>query len=96
MRGWCQGDVRGAYYTVLGLVTLGGILAMRAATPIGLLKLAANVASAVFVVASLHLLYINTRFLPPEIRPPMWRRTALVAMSLFYGFFVALSLRSLR
>ena len=95
VRGLCQGDVRGAYYTVLGLVTLGGIFAMRMATPIGLLKLAANVANAVFVVASMHLLYINTRFLPVGIRPPVWRRAALAAMALFYGFFVALSFRSL-
>ena len=41
-------------------------------------------------MSSLHLLYINTRLLPPEIRPPLWRRAALVAMSLFYGAFVAL------
>ena len=33
---------------------------------------------------------INTRLLPPEIRPPLWRRAALVAMSLFYCAFVAL------
>ena len=66
-----------------------------AASPIVLLQLAANVASVVFVIASLHLLYINTRLLPPGLRPPLWRRVALVAMSLFYAFFVTLSVRSL-
>jgi hypothetical protein len=96
VRGWCAGDVRAAYYTVLALVALWGILAMGLATPIGLLKLAANVANAVFVVASLHLLYVNVRFLPPAVRPPVWRRATLVAMALFYGFFVTLSFRSLR
>ena len=30
-----------------------------------------------------------------HVRPPLWRRAALVAMALFYGFFVSLSLRSL-
>jgi hypothetical protein len=45
----------------------------------------------VFVIASLHLLYINTRLLPEHIRPPMWRRVGLVAMCLFYGFFVTRS-----
>jgi hypothetical protein len=29
------------------------------------------------------------------VRPPMWRRAALVVMTLFYLFFVALSFRSL-
>ena len=33
--------------------------------------------------------------LPPHVRPPMWRRVALVVMTLFYGFFVVLSFGSL-
>jgi hypothetical protein len=41
------------------------------------------------------LLYLNTRLLPPKLRPPMWRRVALVGMSIFYGFFVAMVARSL-
>ena len=69
-------------------------MTLRLAQPIVLLKLGANVAGVVFVVASMHLLYINTRLLPPHVRPPMWRRAALVGMSLFYGFFVTCSLRS--
>jgi hypothetical protein len=46
------------------------------------------------VIASLHLLYVNTRLLPVHVRPPMWRRAALVAMALFYGCFVTLSVSS--
>jgi hypothetical protein len=49
----------------------------------------------VFVIASLHLLYVNTRLLPEHVRPPMWRRVGLVAMSLFYGFFVTRSAMAL-
>src|SRR5688500_15378417 len=90
----CAGDVRPVYYAVLGLITLWAVIALRLATPIGLLKIAANVACAVFVIASQHLLYVNTHFLPEAVRPPVWRRAALVAMALFYGFFLALSLRS--
>ena len=41
-----------------------GIVALRLAQPIILLQIAANVAGFVFVVATLHLLYINTRLLP--------------------------------
>jgi hypothetical protein len=44
----------------------------------------------VFVISALHILYINTHFLPRELRPPLWRRVALVLMALFYGFFVYL------
>jgi len=94
LRAWRGGDVRKVYYTVLGIVVLWGIVALRLAQPIFLLLLGANVAGAVFTLASLHLLYINTRLLPPELRPPAWRRVSLVVMALFYGSFVVLSARS--
>jgi hypothetical protein len=94
VRAWRGGDVRAVYYTVLGAVVLWGMVALRLAQPVVLLQLGANVAGAVLAVASLHLLYINTRLLPRELRPPRWRRATLVAMSLFYGIFAALSLGS--
>jgi hypothetical protein len=96
IRSWRGGDVRTVYYGVLAVVVVWGVVALRFAQPIVLLQLAANVAGVVFVVASLHLLYVNTRLLPRELRPPPWRRAALVGMTLFYGFFVILSLGSLR
>jgi len=95
VRAWRNGDVRAVYYSVLAAIVVWGIVALRLAQPIVLLKLGANMAGVVFVIASLHLLYINTRLLPEHVRPPTWRRAALVAMSIFYGFFVVLSLRSL-
>jgi len=95
VRAWRGGDVRAVYYTVLGAVVIWGILALRMAQPIMLLQIGANVASVVFIITSLHLLYINTRLLPLELRPPAWRRAMLVFMALFYGFFSALSIASL-
>jgi hypothetical protein len=95
IRSWRGGDVRAVYYAVLAAVVAWGIFALRLAQPFVLLKLGANVAGFIFIVASLHLLYINTHLLPVELRPPMWRRLALVAMALFYSFFVLLSLSSL-
>jgi hypothetical protein len=94
VRRWRGGDVRAVYYTVLGVITLWGVIALALAAPIVLLQIGANVAGATFIVSSLHLLYINTRLLPPALRPPMWRRAALVAMALFYGFFAVLSASS--
>ena len=95
VRAWRGGDVRTVYYTVLAVVVVWGIIAMRLAQPLVLLKLSANVGGIVFVITTLHLLYVNTTLLPPAIRPPMWRRAALVFMCLFYGFFVYLSFGSL-
>lgn len=95
VRGWRGGDVRAVYYTVLAVLVVWGIVALGLAQPIVLLKVGANVAGAVFILASLHLLYVNTRLLPEHVRPPAWRRAALVAIALFYAFFVTLSLGSL-
>jgi hypothetical protein len=95
VRAWRGGDVRAVYYTVLISAVVWGIFALRVAQPIVLLQVAANVAGFVFVVASLHLLYINTTFLPKEVQPSMARRAILVAMSCFYAFFVFHSVRSL-
>jgi hypothetical protein len=94
VRAWRGGDVRAVYYAVLASVVLWGVIALRLAAPIVLLQLGANVASVVFVVASLHLLYVNTRLLPRELRPPTWRRVTLVVMAAFYAAFSALSLSS--
>ncbi len=95
VRAWRGGDVRAVYYTVLAAVVVWGIIALRLAQPIVLLQLGANIAGVVFIIASLHLLYINTTLLPAGLRPPRWRRVGLVAMSLFYAFFVSLSISAL-
>ena len=94
VRRWRGGDVRFVYYAVLGVLAAWGVVALNLAQPIVLLQLGANMAGIVFVVSSLHLLYVNTRFLPKEIRPPPWRRAALVATAIFYGAFVTLWLIS--
>ena len=95
MRAWRGGDVRAVYYCVMAVVVLWAFVALRLAQPIVLLLIAANVAGAVFVIASIHLLYVNTRLLPEHVRPPLWRRASLVAMALFYGFFVTSSVGAL-
>ena len=95
VRRWRGGDIRAVYYTILAIVVAWGCIALRLATPTVLLRVSANIAGFVFVVTPLHLLYVNTRLLPPHVRPQRWRRFALVAMSLCYGFFVLLSVRAL-
>ena len=94
VRRWRGGDVRAVYYTVLGVIVLWGVIALALAAPIVLLQIGANIAGVSFIIASLHLLYINTRLLPTELRPPMWRRIALVAMAVFYSFFAILAASS--
>jgi len=94
VRRWRGGDARAVYYSVLAVVVVWGMIAMKLQQPTTLLLIGANIAGAVFVIASLHLLYLNTRVLPEALRPPLWRRLCLVAMSLFYAFFMVLVIRS--
>jgi hypothetical protein len=94
LRRWRSGDVRVVYYGAMLVLVLWGIVALQLAQPIVLLKIGANIAGATFVIAALHLLYINTRLLPRHVRPPVWRQAALVVMALFYGVFVVLSAAS--
>jgi hypothetical protein len=95
IRAWRTGDVRIVYYGVLVVVVAWGILALRLTQPIVLLQVSANMGGIVFIISSLHLLYINTTLLPVELRPPLSRRIALVALSLFYGLFLFLWVSSL-
>ncbi len=90
VRRWAKGEVRLVYYSVLAAVVTWGLIALGLAQPIILLQLGANVAGVVFVISAPHILYVNMKFLPKELQPPLWRRVALVGMALFYGFFVYL------
>ena len=95
MRAWRGGDVRVVYYAVLTVVVLWGIVALRLTQPIKLIQISANMAGIVFVISAFHLLYLNTTLLPKELRPSWPRRLALVALALFYGFFVIMWLGSM-
>lgn len=95
LRAWRGGDVRIVYYGVLVAVVAWGLIALRLAQPIMLLQLGANMGGIVFIIASIHILYVNTTLLPKELRPSLWRRAALVCMAIFYGMFVLLWVRSL-
>jgi hypothetical protein len=87
VRKWRGGDVRALYYSVLAAAVLWGVVALGLTEPIILLQIGANVAGLALVVASLHILRINTTLLPAELRPPLWRRACLVLIALFYGAF---------
>jgi hypothetical protein len=95
VRTWRGGDASALYYALLAVLVVWGVIALGLAAPIVLLQVGANVGGVILMIASLHVLYVNTRLLPHPLRPPLWRRIALVGMSAFYCFFAILSLRSL-
>jgi hypothetical protein len=95
LRAWRTSDVRVVYYAVLTIVILWGVVALHFSQPITLIQIGANMAGVILMISSLHVLYVNTTLLPPELRPSWPRRIALVALAIFYGCFVVLWLRSL-
>jgi hypothetical protein len=84
---WKAGS-RLVYYIALLSFVGWGCIAINLAAPMMLLLIGANMAGFNFVVAGIHIIVVNHKFLPKRLRPPLWRTMALVAMSLFYAFFV--------
>ncbi|HYE65746.1 MAG TPA: Nramp family divalent metal transporter [Pyrinomonadaceae bacterium] len=89
-RAWRGGDIRLIYYALLLGFTVWGFFVVNWGDAMSLFKIIANMAGLVLAIASLQVLFVNTKLLPPELRPSMWRRAGLVICSLFYGFFAVI------
>jgi hypothetical protein len=87
-RKWCGQEVRGVYYTVMAVFIVWGCIALNLAQPLTLVVIGANVAGFNFVLVSVHTIVVNRKFLPPELRPPIWREAMLALCALFFGAFV--------
>jgi uncharacterized protein YhhL (DUF1145 family) len=77
------------YYATLALFAVWGCIAMNLAQPLTLVIISANVGGFAFVIESIHTLVINRRFLPRELRPPLWREVIVGFCAVFYGTFIA-------
>ncbi len=80
------------YYGLLALFTLWFIVGVNWGNALTLFKVMGNVASPVLAFAAIQILLVNTRLLPVELRPRLWRRAALVLCTLFYGTISVVSL----
>jgi hypothetical protein len=65
--------------------TIWGFVVVNLAGAMTLFKILAAIAGLVLVPASIQVLRVNTRLLPPELRPALWRRAALIACAVFYA-----------
>ena len=65
------------------------------ASPFQLFKILANMAGIVLLVAGVQIFLVNRRFLPPAVRPPLWREVGLLLCSAFYAFFAFFVIRDL-
>ena len=84
------------YAVLLMLLTTWAVFAVRWGSVLELFEVLGVVACPIMAIASIQILRVNTKFLPPEIRPAMWRRVGLVLCSLAYGgFTIALIMKKL-
>lgn len=85
------------YATLLLLLTVWALYAVRLADVLKLFEVLGVVACPLMAIGALQILRVNTTLLPPELRPALWRRIAMVLCSLAYGgFTIALIIKLLR
>lgn len=95
LRDWKRAGITRIYYGILIVFSLWAVVAIRSASPMMLFKILANVAGLVLVIGGIQIFLVNRRFLPVELRPPLWREAALLLCSAFYAFFSFFVIRSL-
>jgi hypothetical protein len=87
---WKLGQ-RTVYYLALLIFAAWGCIAINLAQPIMLIMIGANMAGVIMVIAGIHILVVNYKHLPKEVRPPIWRAIVLIGFVVFYGVFVVLA-----
>ena len=94
VRAWRRGNASSVYYIALFVFTVWGLWAINWGTAMALFKVGANIGGLILALAGFQVLRVNTRFLPKELQPPLWRKLALAACSVFYGSMFAIVVSS--
>jgi hypothetical protein len=92
VRKWRGGDVRTIYYFILAMYVIWGCLAMGLAQPLVLIMIGANIASFIFAFTGIHVIIVNRKILPKEVRAPLWREVVVILCSVFYAVFFVVSM----
>lgn len=87
VRARSKGQISRLYYFLLGVSTIWGCLSVMWGSAMELFKFLGFMANIVLGLAAIQVLIVNTTLLPKEIRPPMWRRVALVICAVYYLTF---------
>ena len=83
------------YAGLLMIFTAWGVFALaKGESVLSLFKVLGLLASPILAVGAFQILRVNTRFLPKEIQPPLWRRICLVLCGLVYGLLAIVSISS--
>jgi hypothetical protein len=84
-------NVKYVYYSFIGAYVLFGLaLVSLRISPPRMMVINANMANLAVLSCMVHTLYVNTRFLPREFRPPLLKQVALLGGAVFYVVMFAL------
>lgn len=70
---------------LLAFTAMGVVVLSMGDNALSLFKILGVFAGPILAVGAFQILRVNTRFLPKEVQPPMWRRVALIGCGSFYG-----------
>jgi len=73
------------YASLLGGLTIWALIAIHMGSVLDLFKVLGIVANPILAMAAIQIWRVNTRFLPKEIRPPVWRQAGLILCAVAYG-----------
>ena len=73
------------FYLLLLIFTIIAVLGAFVGDAKMLLLILGATAAPINAFSALQLLRLNTTLLPLELRPPLWRKLALILCALFYG-----------
>jgi hypothetical protein len=73
------------YATLLGGLTIWAVIAVHLGNVLQLFKILGIVANPIMAIAAIQIWRVNTRFLPKEVRPAIWRQAGLWLCAIAYG-----------
>ena len=95
IRGLVRNHARTLYYALFVGFTAWFVLVVQWGTAMDMMKWLGNAGGFILAFSSIQLLLVNTRLLPRPLRPPLWRRLALVICAVAYGSLFIAVVRSL-
>jgi hypothetical protein len=72
------------YYSLLGLYTVWGFIALASLDPLQIATLSAVLMNVALGWSSFHTLYVNRTLLPKELRPNLFLQAGLIACGIFF------------
>jgi len=96
VRNWCRGEIKKLYYTVLAFIVAWIIFAFAlnyvfGIVPFAWILMVANISNIVLALVAAATIYMGRKWLPREIRMPMWSAVILAIGVIFWLTFAILS-----